>query len=127
FPVPAGEPDQGEAGRQQAPVGQVVDGRHQLLAGQVTGDPEQHQDTRAGHPGDAPGPRVAPRGRRAHPPAPVTRTAALRPATGPPGPPTGGCFPAPGSVIAAPAPLESSRAIPARTRRTSTRPLPRAP
>jgi hypothetical protein len=42
FPVPAGEPDQGEAGRQQPSVGQVIDGRHQLLAGQVAGDAEQH-------------------------------------------------------------------------------------
>ena len=39
-PVAAGEADQREARRQQAAVGQVVDRRHQLLAGQVAGDAE---------------------------------------------------------------------------------------
>ena len=39
-PVPAGETDQCERRRQQAAVGQVVDRRHQLLAGQVAGDPK---------------------------------------------------------------------------------------
>ena len=39
-PVAAGEADQREAGRQQPAVGQVVDRRHQLLAGQVAGDAE---------------------------------------------------------------------------------------
>ena len=39
-PVPPGEPDQREARRQQPAVGQVVDRRHQLLAGQVAGHPE---------------------------------------------------------------------------------------
>ena len=50
-PVPAGEPDQGEVGRQQAAVGQVVDGRHHLLAGQIAGDTENHHRARAGDPG----------------------------------------------------------------------------
>src|SRR5262249_38558131 len=59
-------------------------------------------------------------------PAPP-RTPALRQATDPPGPPAGGPCTSPGSVIAAPAPLESSPAVPAKTRRTSTRPPPRAP
>ena len=57
-PVPAGEPDQREAGRQQAAVGQVVDRRQQLLAGQVTGDAEHDQHAGAGHPGDPAVPRI---------------------------------------------------------------------
>ncbi len=55
LPVAAGEADQREARRQQPPVGQVVDGRHQLLAGQVTGDAE---DDQARGPGDARQPPV---------------------------------------------------------------------
>ena len=39
-PVAPGEADQREARRQQPAVGQVVDRRHQLLAGQVAGDTE---------------------------------------------------------------------------------------
>ena len=50
-PVAPGEAEHHEAGRQQAPVGQVVDGRDQLLAGQVAGDAEDHQRARA--PGSA--------------------------------------------------------------------------
>jgi hypothetical protein len=42
-PVASGEPDESEPRRQQAAVGQVVDGRHELLAGQVAGDTEDHQ------------------------------------------------------------------------------------
>ncbi len=42
-PVAPGEAEHDEAGRQQPPVGQVVDGRDQLLAGQVAGDAEDHQ------------------------------------------------------------------------------------
>ncbi len=53
LPVPAGEADEGEARRQQPPVGQVVHGRHQLLAGQVTGHTEDDQPGRAGDPGQA--------------------------------------------------------------------------
>ena len=45
-PVPTGEPDQGEVGRQQAAVGQVVDGRDHLFAGQVAGHTEDHHRTR---------------------------------------------------------------------------------
>ena len=45
-PVAAGEPGEREARRQQAAVGQVVDRRHQLLAGQVAGDAEDHQTAR---------------------------------------------------------------------------------
>ena len=56
LPVPAGEADQGEARRQQPAVGQVVDGRHQLLAGQVAGDAEQDQHARARRPGGSAGP-----------------------------------------------------------------------
>ena len=50
LPLPAGEPDQGEAGRQQPAVGQVVDRRHQLLGGQIPGDAEDHQHARTGDP-----------------------------------------------------------------------------
>ncbi len=39
-PVAAREPDQAEAGRQQAAVREVVDRRHDLLARQVAGDAE---------------------------------------------------------------------------------------
>ena len=40
------KPSTTKPGRQQAPVGQVVDGREQLLAGQVAGDAEDHQRAR---------------------------------------------------------------------------------
>ena len=53
-PGPPCEPDQRETRRQQAPVGQVIDRRHQLLGGQVTGDAENHQDARAGNPREPP-------------------------------------------------------------------------
>src|SRR5262249_14215033 len=42
------EPHQGERGRQQAAVGQIVDRRHHLLAGQVAGDAENHHAAGAG-------------------------------------------------------------------------------
>ena len=42
--------DQGETGRQQPPVRQVVDRRHQLLGRQITRDAEDHQDARSGDP-----------------------------------------------------------------------------
>ena len=60
-PVAPGEADQAEAGRQQPAVGQVVDRRHQLLAGQVAGDAEEHQPAGAGDPGQPPVLRVAQR------------------------------------------------------------------
>lgn len=50
-PVSAGKPHQRECGRQQAAVGQIVDGRHHLLAGQVAGDAENHHAARAGDSG----------------------------------------------------------------------------
>jgi len=43
LPVPAGETDEPEARRQEPAVGQVIDGRHELLAGQVARDAEDHQ------------------------------------------------------------------------------------
>ncbi len=55
-PVAAGEADQREARRQQPAVGEVVDGRHELLAGEVARDAEDHQ---AARPGDARQPLVA--------------------------------------------------------------------
>ncbi len=60
-PVPAGEPDQREARRQQPAVGQVVDRRHQLLAGQVAGDPEDDDAGRTGDPRQPLVPRIAQR------------------------------------------------------------------
>ncbi len=58
LPVAAGEADQREAGGEQSPVGQVVDGRHELLTGQVPGNAEDDQDARACHPGDPPVTRI---------------------------------------------------------------------
>src|SRR5690606_10173479 len=51
LPVTAGEADQAEPRRQQPPVGQVIDGRHDLLAGEVTGDTEADHAARPGDPG----------------------------------------------------------------------------
>ena len=64
-PVAAGEAEHHEAGRQQAPVGQVVDGRQQLLAGQVTGDAEDDQRARLRDAGQPAVERVAQRVRPA--------------------------------------------------------------
>ncbi|OPZ56714.1 MAG: hypothetical protein BWY91_00131 [bacterium ADurb.BinA028] len=58
-PVAPREPDEAEPGRQQAAVGQVVDGRHELLAGQVAGYPEEHEAARAGDPRQPPVASVA--------------------------------------------------------------------
>ena len=58
-PVAAGETGEGEARREQAAVGQVVDRGHQLLARQVAGDSEDHQPARAGDTWQALVPRVA--------------------------------------------------------------------
>ncbi len=55
LPVAAGEAHQGEARRQQTPVGEVVHRGHQLLAGQVAGDAE---DDQARRPRDAREPSV---------------------------------------------------------------------
>ena len=41
-PIPAGEADKGEVRGQQSAIGQVVDGRHQLLGGQIARDAEDH-------------------------------------------------------------------------------------
>src|SRR5205814_2014099 len=71
LPVPAGEADQGETRRQQPAIGQVVDGGHQLLAGQVTGNAEQDKDAGPGHPRYPPVPRVPQRVGPAHRPDPV--------------------------------------------------------
>ena len=43
LPVAPREPDEGEARGQQTAVGEVVDGRHELLARQVAGDTEDHE------------------------------------------------------------------------------------
>ena len=60
-PVAPREPDEREPRRQQAAVGQVVDGRHELLAGQVAGDAEEHEAARAGDPRQPAVARVAER------------------------------------------------------------------
>ena len=60
-PVAAGEADQAEARRQQAAVGEVVDRRHHLLAGQVAGDAEEHHAAGAGDAGEPAVLRVAQR------------------------------------------------------------------
>ena len=60
-PVAAREADQAEARRQQAAVGEVVDRRHDLLAGQVAGDAEDHHAARAGDPRQPPVLRIAQR------------------------------------------------------------------
>jgi hypothetical protein len=49
-PVAPGEAEQREAGRQQPAVGQVVDRRDELLAGQVARDAEDDQRARVGDP-----------------------------------------------------------------------------
>jgi hypothetical protein len=61
LPVAAGEAHQRETGRQQPPVGQVVDGGQQFLTGEVAGHAEQHEHARPGHPGDAFVARIAQR------------------------------------------------------------------
>ena len=48
LPVPPGETDEREAGREQPAVREVVDRRHELLRREVPGDPEEHERTRAG-------------------------------------------------------------------------------
>ena len=53
-PVAPGEADQAEPRRQQTAVGQVVDRRHHLLAGQVAGDAEEHHPARSGDPRKSP-------------------------------------------------------------------------
>ncbi len=60
-PVPAGEADQRETGRQQPAVGQVVDGRQQFLARQVAGHAEHDEHARLGDPRDAAITRIAQR------------------------------------------------------------------
>ena len=47
-PIPSAESDQREGRGQQAAVGQVVNGRHHLLAGQIAGHAEDHESAWAG-------------------------------------------------------------------------------
>src|SRR5262245_52175203 len=61
FPVPAGEAHERESWRQQPAVGQVVYGRQQLLAGQVTRNAEHDDHARLGDPGDSAITRIAER------------------------------------------------------------------
>src|SRR5699024_11185444 len=87
-PVTTGEADEGEPGREEAPVGEVVDRRQELLAGEVAGDPEEHEAARPRDPRQALVPRVPQRvdlggdGGRAHarPPRRAASTSA-RPAS----------------------------------------------
>jgi hypothetical protein len=57
-PVPPAETDQREAGRQQAAVGQVIHGGHELFAGKVPRDSEEHKRGRSGNPVQPPVPRI---------------------------------------------------------------------
>src|SRR5260221_164817 len=57
----AGRADQRESRWQQPAVGQVVDGRQQFLAGEVTGHAEHDQHARLGDPGDSAITRIAER------------------------------------------------------------------
>ena len=52
LPVTPGKPHEGEAGRKQATVGKVIDGRHDLLAGKVACDAEEHHAAGSGNPGE---------------------------------------------------------------------------
>ena len=60
-PVAAREAEQHEVRRQQPAVGEVVDRRQQLLAGQVAGDPEDDEGARLRDPREPPVARVAQR------------------------------------------------------------------
>ena len=60
-PVAAGETGQREARREQPSVGQVVDRRHQLLAGEVAGHAEDHHPAGPGDLGEPPILRAAQR------------------------------------------------------------------
>src|SRR5699024_628780 len=51
-PATSTEAHQREAGRQQAAVGEIVDRRDELLLGQVSGDPEDHQTRGTRDPGE---------------------------------------------------------------------------
>ena len=86
-PVAPGEPDEREAGRQQPAVGEVVDRRHELLAGEVAGDAEEHQAARSGDAGEALVARVAQRVRLGG----DARRAHARPCRGQTGPGPGRC------------------------------------
>jgi hypothetical protein len=50
-PIPAREPDQRETRRQQSAIGQIINRRHQLLAGQVPGHAEDDDTARTSDPG----------------------------------------------------------------------------
>ena len=65
-PVTPGEAHQGEPGREQPAVGEVVDRGHELLAGEVTRDAEDDQSAGAGDPGESAVPGIAQRVGRAH-------------------------------------------------------------
>src|SRR5690606_20191529 len=75
LPLAPGEADEAEAWGEQTSVRQVVDRRHDLLARQVAGDPEEDHAARSGDPGEASVPGVPQRvDRLAHACArPVTR------------------------------------------------------
>ncbi|MPN33911.1 hypothetical protein SDC9_181403 [bioreactor metagenome] len=47
-PVAAGETDQSEARGERAVIGEVVDGRDELLTREIAGDSEEHEHTRTG-------------------------------------------------------------------------------
>ena len=106
------KPTRREARRQQPAVGQVVDRRHHLLAGQVAGDAEEHHAAGPGDPREPPVLRVAQRvatvrrSRRAPVIASASRARRRRP---------------PGRSGAAGAPGGRGRRAPARRRRPGRR------
>ena len=61
LPVAPGEAREREAWGQQATVGEVVDGRHELLAGEVSGHAEDHETGRSGDARQAQVARIAQR------------------------------------------------------------------
>ena len=75
LPSSGGRSPPARTGRQQPAVGQVVDGRQQLLGRQVAGHAEQHEHARAGQPRDPPVSRIAQRVRDhvVLPPAAISR------------------------------------------------------
>jgi hypothetical protein len=49
FPITSSETDESEPGWKQAAVSQVVDGGHQFLASEVTGDAKKHKGAGPGN------------------------------------------------------------------------------
>ena len=52
-PIASGEPDEREAGRQQATIGEVIDGGHEFLTRQVAGHAKDDETRGSGYPIEA--------------------------------------------------------------------------